>query len=85
MKPRLIDELVQEPGRFEFVELVRRLEHALTADVRAPAGEPTAARIAFAHSPDLTFPVGTSHRSAWIAESPASARPFSAFSARPRR
>jgi len=58
MKARLIDELVQEPGRFEFVELVRRLEHALTADVGAPAGEPGAERIAFAHSPDLTFPVG---------------------------
>ena len=33
MKPRLIDELLAEPGRFDFVELVRLLEHALTADV----------------------------------------------------
>jgi type VI secretion system protein ImpH len=58
MKPRLIDELLQEPGRFEFVELVRLLEHALSTEVSAPTREPTgSARIAFAHSPDLTFPV----------------------------
>jgi type VI secretion system protein ImpH len=58
MKPRLLDELAQEPGRFEFVELVRLLEHALRTEIRAPGHEPAdSARIAFAHSPDLTFPV----------------------------
>jgi type VI secretion system protein ImpH len=58
MKPRLLDELAQEPGRFEFVELVRLLEHALRTEVSAPTREPgDSPRIAFAHAPDLTFPV----------------------------
>ncbi|HEY1698019.1 MAG TPA: type VI secretion system baseplate subunit TssG [Polyangiaceae bacterium] len=58
MKPGLMDDLLREPGRFEFVELVRLLEHALQTEVGAPSREPhSSARIAFSHSSDLAFPV----------------------------
>jgi type VI secretion system protein ImpH len=47
---------VVEPGRFDFFELVRLLEHALGAEVGAPAPGTEGPRVAFAHSPDLAFP-----------------------------
>ncbi|HEY6462984.1 MAG TPA: type VI secretion system baseplate subunit TssG, partial [Polyangiaceae bacterium] len=51
----LLRDLGREPGRVPFHELVRLLEYALGADVGGDG--PGAARIAFGHSPDLTFPL----------------------------
>jgi type VI secretion system protein ImpH len=45
MKPELLQELLREPGRFDFFELARLLEHALGTGA-----------LSFGHAPDLRFP-----------------------------
>jgi type VI secretion system protein ImpH len=56
MKKGLLAELQAEPGRFDFFELVRLLEHALSADVGAVDRTAFSDRIRFGHSPALAFP-----------------------------
>lgn len=56
MNPRLLDELQQDPERFEFFELVRLLEQALGADIGTEGPDRGEPRITLAHSPDLGFP-----------------------------
>ena len=53
---KLLDQLREAPERFDFFELVRLLEHALSADVGTVDRTAFSDRIAFAHSPDLGFP-----------------------------
>ena len=56
MRERLLADLQAAPGRFDFFELVRLLEHALSADVGRVDRAAFSDRIRFVHSPELAFP-----------------------------
>lgn len=56
MRDQLLAELRDAPGRFDFFELVRLIEYALSADVGAVDRTAFSDRITFAHSPGLAFP-----------------------------
>jgi type VI secretion system protein ImpH len=56
VKAHLLDELRDQPERFEFCELVRLLEHALGVEVSTSGPGDAEGRLRFAHSPDLAFP-----------------------------